>query len=189
MQPPTSVGETRFSTILISSAQERNFVRDLHACARDLSIYLLTTGVILRRRTAIKPRAEFTVTGSNSFSFSLFLSPFFLLSRSRSHSLFSARVLRGFMVRVMGSWTGWIPWSMGLWLNPSSSDRTHGASGTRYRVAFLSSTRSVAFGFTSPSYSSPFFRSSVYLHMISLPPPYEIKLHFIEIKRRNHKSR
>lgn len=61
----------------------------LHACARDLSIYLLTTGVILRRRAAIKPRrAEFTVTGSNSFvllislllSFFAFLLPSFPLS-------------------------------------------------------------------------------------------------------------
>lgn len=113
-----------------------NFVRDLRAWTRDLSIYLLTTGVIPRRRTAIKPRrAEFTVMGvwrsplfpSNLYSLlkaqhaRVFFSP---EKSSLSHldsvsglfsSLFPTRVLRGFTVRGMGSW---ILWSMGLWLNP-----------------------------------------------------------------------
>lgn len=102
-----------------------------------------------------------------SLSLALPPSPFILLSRSRSCS-FSARVLRGFMVRVMGSWTGWIPWSMGLWLNPSSSDRTHGASGTRYHVAFLSSTRSIAFGL--PSLSFFFALPSIYTWFPSPSP-------------------
>lgn len=113
-----------------------NFVRDLRAWTRDLSIYLLTTGVIPRRRTAIKPRrAEFTVMGvwrsplfpSNLYSLlkaqhaRVFFPP---EKSSLSHfdsvsglfsSLFPTRVLRGFTVRGMGSW---ILWSMGLWLNP-----------------------------------------------------------------------
>lgn len=105
-------GERDFPTISI--VRVISCATYLHACARDLSIYLLTTGVILRRRAAIKPRrAEFTVTGSNSFvlslpSFFLPLPFFYHLSRSRSRS-FLARVLPSFMVRVMGSRTGWIP--------------------------------------------------------------------------------
>lgn len=85
---------------------ERNFVRRLTCMpARDLSIYLLTTGVIPRRRTAIKPRrAEFTVTGSNSFSFSLSLLPSplpvhrslaFLLARGSYVALWSESWDRG----------------------------------------------------------------------------------------------
>lgn len=117
-----------------------NFVRDLRAWARDLSIYLLTTGVIPRRRTAIKQRrAEFTVMGvwrSPLFPPNLYPCPLLKVQHARvlfppeKASLFHlnsvsgpfsplvpTRVLRGFTIRVMGSWTGhgsYDRWGFGL---------------------------------------------------------------------------
>lgn len=83
---------------------------------------------------------------------------------------------------------------MGLWLNPSSLDRTHGASGARYRTVSPSSapsrrrrgSRSVSFSHSFTSLSC----SSVYLHVISSWPLVgDEKIYFIGAKRRRTRRR
>lgn len=137
--------------------------------ARDLSIYLLTTGVILRRRTAIKPRrAEFTVTGSNSFpSLSLSLPFLPLLStlartslwRGSYEALWSESWDRG----LAGSHDRW-----GFGLTPLvwSEPMVPPARGTALSLLLLLAAPRSAFSFSlCPTLS--FFRLSTKISLLA----------------------
>lgn len=85
--------------------------------------------------------------------------PFFVSFDSRRGSYGALRP------RVMGSWTCWIPWSMGLWLNPLGLDHVV-ASGTRSYIHTRVSSR-LFFSIFSFVFSIPFGMSSLETRFIT----------------------